>query len=60
MAQWADSLLTLSFILASWLREEADKQAMPSFKREHIWKMTGSNSQEEKKRVMLEFLEPQR
>ena len=44
---------------ASWLRDQADHQDMMTFTRSKILKITGSNSKEEKQRVLTDFSSPQ-
>ena len=47
-------------IAAAWLKEQAVYLDRPHFTRDSVVKITGSNSSEEKARVMALFQEPQR
>ena len=49
-----------AFVSAAWLREQADYLARPHFTRDNVVKITGSNSSQEKARVMALFNEAQR
>ena len=47
-------------VTAAWLKDQAEYLARPHFLREDVLKITGSNSSEEKARVMALFREPRR
>jgi hypothetical protein len=51
--------LTPQFIAAAWLQEQARYLARPIFDPSMVVKMTGSNSQEEKARVVRLFQQAQ-
>ena len=46
------------YISAAWLRDQADILIMDTFHRTDVLKVTGSNSQEEKRRVVECFSHP--